>query len=397
MRKAILSILGGAIFLLPLMFASCGNIDNPLEIIDTSGSGGGGGGAEETTTISYVEYSVSGETATPTTKTLAEGAYTVVTADLAELTAAKPYVVNTDVTIDHDITLSGDAEIIICDGKTLIVNGKMNDATPLSPTTKLVVYGQSGKSGSLNVSCTDAADATMAISVKEFNIHGAKVISSSDNSKTGQAIHVEEDFNLYEANVTVTAPGEDTQATEVFGIVNVYKGSVLKSTGNMNGLMTGTLNIYGGDVTINGGVLGTTIAPLTGAGADGINGSVKITSGSLYVKGGDAKASSNKNGGKGIAGGGTLTINGGTVEIIGGNGDGTGNGGVGIEATTIVTDCVKVTATGGDGDTKGGCFSGYVTPANTLKYSDDDGASYTNSDGSAQLFSMIPKMIIIPQ
>lgn len=37
MKKNFLKVLGGAVFCLPMMFASCGNVDNPLETIGTGG------------------------------------------------------------------------------------------------------------------------------------------------------------------------------------------------------------------------------------------------------------------------------------------------------------------------------------------------------------------------
>ena len=40
MKKNFLKVLGGAVFCLPMMFASCGNVDNPLETIGTGGTGG---------------------------------------------------------------------------------------------------------------------------------------------------------------------------------------------------------------------------------------------------------------------------------------------------------------------------------------------------------------------
>ena len=40
MKKNFLKFVGGAVFCLPMMFASCGNVDNPLETIGTGGTGG---------------------------------------------------------------------------------------------------------------------------------------------------------------------------------------------------------------------------------------------------------------------------------------------------------------------------------------------------------------------
>lgn len=48
MKKNFLKLVGGVFFCLPLMFASCGNIDNPLEEMTGSGSSEGGGEQEET-------------------------------------------------------------------------------------------------------------------------------------------------------------------------------------------------------------------------------------------------------------------------------------------------------------------------------------------------------------
>lgn len=312
------------------MFASCGNIDNPLEILDTSGSGGGG--SEDATAISYVEYTVSGETATPTTKTLAEGAYTVVTADLAELTADKPYVVNADITIGHDVTISDDAEIVICDGKTLTINGKLSVVDQTDPTRNLKLYGQTGKTGTLKVTNAETTAAVMAICVKGLEVHGACINSTSQSSSSGQAIHVHGDFNLYDGTITATANGDDTQSMEIITMgtakFNMYNGTVT-TTGNMQGLMVDHLYLYGGELNANGGTSSG------GAGAQAISGEVNVSGGTLTAIGGDAKSGSAQNGGDGIVS--SVNIDGGKIIATGGAADGVGTDGLGISSGATIT------------------------------------------------------------
>lgn len=364
MKQSIKLLLGGAFLLsLPMFLTSCEDIlgewSKPTPSIVTPSDGGG-----STEGIAYVKYTVSGTTATPSDQQLAEGTYTVVTADLAELTADKPYVVNADVTIDHNVIISGNAEIILCDGKTLTINGYLGQGTT-TPTNNLTIYGQTNQTGKLIVRTTDGF---YPIPVYDLNIHGGDI--SAKDVGTGndtEAIYTEHDFNIYNGKV------------EAFG--------------TMEGVM---INV-GGELKIYGGSLEATTSVSSFAGGQGsvaLEGTITVYGGTVTATGGDANVAG-KDGGAGIDG--TLTVNGGTVTATGGNGSGGGNGGIGIQAITIVTDCVKVTATGGDGTSKGACCSGTVTPANTLKYSFDDGASYTNSDGSAQNFSMITSMIIIPQ
>ena len=305
--KQSIKLLGGGAFLLslPMFLTSCQDIlgewdkPAPVNVIVTPDDDGG-----STEGIAYVKYTVSGTTATPSDQQLTEGTYTVVTADLAELTADKPYVVNDDITIGHDVVISGNAEIILCDGKTLTINGYLGQGT-VTPTNNLTIYGQTNQTGKLIVKTTDGL---YPIRVYDLNIHGGDI--SAKDVGTGndtQGIYTEHDFNIYNGKV------------EAFG--------------TMEGVM---INV-GGELKIYGGSLEATTSVSTWAGGVGsiaIEGTITVYGGAVTATGGDANVAG-KDGGAGIDG--TLTVNGGTVTATGGAGNGTGDNGLGVSALTTIT------------------------------------------------------------
>ena len=333
MKQSIKLLLGGALLLsLPMFLTSCEDIlgewDKPAPVNVTPDDGGTTSG-----TIAYVKYTVSGTTATPSDQQLAEGTYTVVTADLAELTADKPYVVNDDITIGHDVTISDDAEIVICDGKTLTINGKLSVVDQTDPTKNLKLYGQTGKTGTLKVTNAETTAAVKAICVKGLEVHGACINSTSQSSSSGQAIHVHGDFNLYDGTITATANGDDTQSLEVIAMggtakFNMYNGTVT-TTGNMQGLMVDHLYLYGGELNANGGTQSG------GAGAQAVSGEVNVSGGTLTAIGGDAKSGSTQDGGDGIAS--SVNIDGGKIIATGGAADGGATDGLGISNWATIT------------------------------------------------------------
>ena len=295
--KQSIKLLGGAFLLsLPMFLTSCQDIlgewDKPAPVNVTPDDNGGG---STSGTIAYVKYTVSGTTATPSDQQLAEGTYTVVTADLAELTADKPYVVNDDITIGHNVAISGDAEIILCDGKTLTINGYLGGMA-FPPTKSLVLYGQSGQTGKLIVRTDDGA---YPINVVDLSIHGGD-ISAKD-----------------------VGTGNDTQGIYTDNAFNIYNGKV-EAYGTMEGVMInvgGKLSIYGGSLDASAGATG-------GMGGIGISGEIYAYGGTITATGGDADTD-DQLGGPGIEG--HLTLTGGDVKAYGGNGKANGSGGPGIK------------------------------------------------------------------
>ena len=99
MKRSIKLFLGGAVFCLPMLFTSCGNIDNPLEELVASSVP-----MPETPAKTYRVYT-SGTAYTD--EAFPDGAILVESSATAVSWPAGTYVVEDDVTITGDITLTG--------------------------------------------------------------------------------------------------------------------------------------------------------------------------------------------------------------------------------------------------------------------------------------------------
>lgn len=207
-QKVMNVLLGGALLLSAPLFTSCEDIlgewDRP-----TPASGGSGGSS--TGGIEYVAYTVSGSTATAGTQTATT--YTEVTSTTTTW-AAGTYVVSSDVTINGNVTLSGDVQLILCDGKTLTVNGQI-----ANPANSLSLYGQTESTGKLIINST--SNDAFPIFAKDLNVHGGQI--------------------------TTTATGTGTHGIEATNNFSLFNGRVV-STGTAAGIMTTAFKFYGGYV-----------------------------------------------------------------------------------------------------------------------------------------------------
>lgn len=248
--------------------------------------------------------------------------------------ASGTYIVKKDLNLSGNYQFTGDVDLILSDNTTLTITGSLNADT--WGTHKLKIYAQSeGDDKGKLVINTSTTDG-ISITCGDIEIHGGDINVSS----------------------TVYSGGGGTMGLETQYDLNIYGGKVT-AFGTMEGINAyGNLYIYSGEINATAGASGG-------------------------------------QGGKGIMG--TITINGGTVTATGGDGVSGAAGGAGMDGTITINNCTKVTSTGGDGTPKGACYSGPVTPANTLKYSWDDGANYTNSAGGPIDFSAKTSLIIIPQ
>ena len=173
-------------------------------------TGGGSSGG----TLSYLAWN--GTALAETSINAAD--YTVMTTATTNL-AAGFYVVKEDVTITGNLTMTGNAKIILCDGATLTVNGCVYGGADYGTagTFDLNIYGQSGGTGELKV-----VNNSINIVVKDINIHSGKI--------------------------DVTTGGVD-QGIEPNGTFNMYGGEV-NVAGNYNGIMLfGDINVLGGKLT----------------------------------------------------------------------------------------------------------------------------------------------------
>ena len=134
---------------------------------------------------------------------------------------AGTYVVEDDVTINGEIKLTGDVELIIKDGAKLTVNKIIHTQSGAS----LSVYGQTQMSGELNVT-NQGSDAIFGL--YSLAVHSCKVKATSP-AGDGGGVYNTTTLNVYGGSLDAEYTGEGSG-----------HGIILKAGGSMN--------IYGGEV-----------------------------------------------------------------------------------------------------------------------------------------------------
>ena len=266
------------------------------------------------------------------------------------------YVVNSNVTIDNRVTVSGKVHLILADGASLTANGGIN----VAENNSFTVYAQSVEKNMGTLTATGGS-------------YGAG-IGGRNGDRNGSS-----GGNITINGGNVTATGGDAAAGiggGVFGSggnITINGGNVTATSGNEAAGIGGGQGGSGGNITINGGtVTATSVTPL-GAGIGGGSGAGSDASGgNITINGGNVTATSEAFaagiGGGQESSGGNITINGGTVTATGGpEGAGIGSGSHG-SYDTITINGGSVTATGGElaagiGDGSGGSGGSFATGA----------------------------------
>ena len=217
--------------------------------------------------------------------------------------SAGTYVVSSDVSINGKITLDGNVNLILCDGKTLTVNGKIEGGT-----RSFNIYGQEAGTGKLTIN--GGGSPHIDICVQNLQIHGGDITGTNCD----QAITTNGTFKIYHGTVSATA--------QKHGLI-VYNGG---------------LSIYGGSITAS-----TTTSPTPAYAVYVYNAAMEMTGGSLT-------ATSTGADNHGIFVDKDINISGGTVEATGGSST-TGDGGTGIYCyyeNITISGTANVTAKGGN-------------------------------------------------
>lgn len=278
MKQSIKLLLGGAFMLsLPMFLTSCQDIlgewDKPAPVNVIVTPDGDGGGSTEG--IAYVKYTVSGTTATPSNETATTYTELKGTLSSSSLTAGT-YVVTEDATLTGTLTLTGDVDLIICDGKTLDITGQISgdDGSYTFPYS-LNIYGQSGETGTLILNTSTAEH---ALECNKLSIHGVKVNAGSTEAMVGQVLFTESDLNIFGGNVNVnTTTGVAIMCNN--GNVSVYNTNLVVN-GKGDGIQSGNaIKIYSGTVW-------SSASATTGCAFRGFD--VEISGGTIAAIGGSA-------------------------------------------------------------------------------------------------------------
>ena len=328
--------------------------------------------------------------------------FTILDNTMTSLEDGKWYVVNSNVTIDDRITVTGTVNLILCDGYTLTAS---NGIKVISGNT-LNIFGQASDTGALIATSTNSNAAiggdNDSGNAGTVNIHGGKITATCEvdaagigggyNGKGGSVA-------IYGGNVTASSYGAGA------GIGGGYNGE------------GGTVTINGGNVTAKGGVCGA-----------GIGGGFYGKGGTVTINGGNVTASSFSDGagigGGSEASGGSVTINGGRVFAKGitgigkgniGSSDGdlsiaTGKGFIVCDGTTIyaidnsfprseymaVTVLSPVTFNTNGGTINTGSYTQYpegvpyLLPTDVTKDNYDFAGWYANADFTGRIYTTIP-------
>ncbi len=192
----------------------------------------------------YNEASWDGTKVVFTKQTAASEPTAVANSDAAVTWSAGWYTVSDNVTITGNVTLGADTHLILQDGATLTINGKLYPGN-----YNLYIYGQSEGTGKLNVT-NNSGDAIFCYN--SFEIHGGEITAVS----TSRAI-VTGILNVYSGKLTATSDGGNgiqfSSSFDVYGgEVEGTSNATSASQGITNGGSDKTLTVYGGKVTATG-------------------------------------------------------------------------------------------------------------------------------------------------
>ncbi len=180
-----------------------------------------------------------------------------ITAACSELPAGW-YYVGDDVSMNHTLTFTGDAHLILCDDATLTINVTGTDKGIFLDTHNLTIYAQSSDdhAGRLTINSDYKGIEGNTLS-SAVTINGG-TITVNTKGEVGIFCHA---FTLNGGALTVNAPGSDARG--IFAYDNfTLNGGKLSATGTKYGIYSPYFTINGGQVSASGGTYGI-YAPVT--------------------------------------------------------------------------------------------------------------------------------------
>ena len=188
------------------------------------------------------------------------------------------YIIAEDMTFDETLRLSGDVDFILCDGKTLTMNGTFYgyDGTDFY---KLNIYGQSDNSGKLIIkNCMGA--------FKPLNIYGGQIDATASWGGAGVIGDVR-GMNVYGGKVkacnTSSSGGYGIKMTTGTYTLTIYGGEVTAQGPNVSSSYANSIGISGNDVEVNGGKLVAISQASSSDYGKGIYGNLTVNGGSVEV------------------------------------------------------------------------------------------------------------------
>ena len=391
MRRSYLHLLGGVLFSLPLLFASCGNGDNALEEII---NGGGSGGSTAVTEITIDLTAIADEYLNDEKTQL-----NLKVGDEVPLS----FIIKPDGLTDADVTLTSDDPTIVN------IDGKKVKALK-SGTTKVTA-----KAGDKSATCpVTVTEPYTAKQYKKYTVNGDNSITPSKETAPSDPIEIANDYTGTIASdwYTVTGDNVSISGQTLTGDVHLILCDGAKLT--INGtLQAGNYNLYiygqgKGDGKLN--VTNSNNHAIYGSSADGkvieIHGgeiTAAATGYGLYAKGikvyggkltataaGESSSIFFENGGFDVYGGEVEATNTNISSSLGLYGI---SGGINNNILTVYGGKVKGTGNGKGSSTYYGCgFKCKVKSENGIKfYFSDDNSTWDDSGNPYDGTTAAPK------
>ena len=278
------------------------------------------------------------------------------------------YVLAGDVKITDRINVTGDAHLILCDGRTLTAEKGITVADGKT----LMIYGQKNSSGALKTGEIESGNAAIggtgkADSGDMFFKGGIIEVTGGDSGAGigGGINHKSGNITILGGNIKATggdsAPGIGAGCDSDGEDITIYDGTVTANGGSFGCGIGAGFSGCGGNITISGGTVIATGGISNSGIGDGGNteklGKITITGGKVIATAGWYGAGI---GGSGGTMGGEITISGGDITATGGTGAAGIGGGTHKSATkiTISGEMTKIVATGGTGPGEAGAGIG---------------------------------------
>ena len=181
--------------------------------------------------------------------------------------AAGWYFVGKNISYDATLTLTGDVNLILVDGKTMNVGTSGNrisgNGIKRDGDADLTIYGQTAQTGTLSVYVS--GDYWNAIGPRNLTINGGNVIASAEGKgANGIKANGGGDITINRGNVNATATGSGAWGIASQGNVEINGGTV-NASGDV-GIQSGN------DLAINGGNITASSIAATIDGSVAING-----------------------------------------------------------------------------------------------------------------------------
>jgi len=320
---------------------------------------------EKPSSVEYVDAKWEDSKVKTETKTVDSAHYSLVSRSVTSWSEGWR-VVAEDIEMEGRVSVSGNVNLILCDGVTL----KAAKGITVPEGATLTIYGQTNQTGKLFINDVDKGFAGIGgsgatdfgkVEIKggDLEIHGGELgagIGSGSEKKPGTITILNGNLKAYGGWNSGAAIGGGLKSDG--GVITIYGGTIHAEGGNDGSGIGGgdegaggTISIYGGTINTRGGMNNNHGGAGIGGGRIGNGGKISIYGGNIEAYGGDYSAGIGSGHGSGHDGqnGGEILISGGSVKAEGNRGAAGIGGAYGSSGADVTINGGTIDVKGGDG------------------------------------------------